>query len=69
MHLPLGKHSVDDELLATSAKYEIFISHSHQGHCSGAGDGLVTKGNCDQDNRAAQQLFLAITAESLTATE
>jgi len=30
MHLPLGKHSDDDELLVVSAKYEIFISHSHQ---------------------------------------
>jgi TIR domain len=30
MHLPLGKHFDDDELPAVPAKYEIFISHSHQ---------------------------------------
>ena len=30
MHLPLGKHSDEDELPAVPAKYEIFISHSHQ---------------------------------------
>jgi TIR domain-containing protein len=30
MHLPLGKHSDDDELLTVPAQYEIFISHSHQ---------------------------------------
>src|SRR5215469_3544664 len=30
MHLPLGKHSDEDELPAVPAEYEIFISHSHQ---------------------------------------
>jgi TIR domain len=30
MRLPLGKHSQDDELLVVPAKYEIFISYSHQ---------------------------------------
>src|SRR5262249_7227137 len=30
MHLPLGKHSVDEEQLPVPAQYEIFISHSRQ---------------------------------------